>query len=90
MNLMRQSACLVFNPITIDYYASFFNCKHTVRRVILYDGRDLKLLVGCDQLLGPSGFYWCFSFAPDFQLCCLPSKGSSFARQNIASVSPRF
>ena len=26
LNVMRQSACLVFNPITVDYYAAFFNC----------------------------------------------------------------
>ena len=24
--VMRQSACLVFNPITVDNYAAFFNC----------------------------------------------------------------
>ena len=27
LNVMRQSACLVFNPITVDNYAAFFNCK---------------------------------------------------------------
>ena len=26
LNVMRQSACLVFNPITADNYAAFFNC----------------------------------------------------------------
>ena len=26
INLMRQSACLVFNPITGNYFASLFNC----------------------------------------------------------------
>ena len=26
LNVMRQSACLVFNPIVLDYYAAFFNC----------------------------------------------------------------
>ena len=26
LNVMRQSACLVFNPITVDNYAAFFNC----------------------------------------------------------------
>ena len=26
LNVMRQSACLVFNPIMVDNYASFFNC----------------------------------------------------------------
>ena len=26
LNVMRQSLCLVFNPIMIDNYAAFFNC----------------------------------------------------------------
>ena len=26
LNVMRQSACLVINPITIDGYAELFNC----------------------------------------------------------------
>ena len=26
LNVMRESACLVFNPITVDNYAAFFNC----------------------------------------------------------------
>ena len=65
LNVMRQSACLVFNPIMVDNYAAFFNC--TPR---LYDGPDLKLfiLVGAGAsclLLGPPGSNWCISFAPE-------------------------
>ena len=26
LNVMKQSACLVINPITIDNFAAFFNC----------------------------------------------------------------
>ena len=26
LNVMRQSACLDFNPIMVDNYAAFFNC----------------------------------------------------------------
>ena len=26
LNVMRQSACLVFNPIMVGHYAAFFNC----------------------------------------------------------------
>ena len=26
LNVMRQSACLVFNPIIVDNYDAFFNC----------------------------------------------------------------
>ena len=31
LNVMRQSACLVFSPITVDDYASFFNCTRVGR-----------------------------------------------------------
>ena len=31
LNVMRQSACLVLNPIMVDNYAAFFNCT-PVRR----------------------------------------------------------
>ena len=30
-NVMRQTACLVFNPIIVDGYASLFNCTTAVR-----------------------------------------------------------
>ena len=30
LNVMRQSACLVFNPIMVDNYAAFFNCTPVV------------------------------------------------------------
>ena len=26
LNVMRQSACLAFNPITVDGYSTLFNC----------------------------------------------------------------
>ena len=54
LNVMRQSACLVINPIMVYGYAAVFNCTPV-------DGPDLKLfiLVGCDRsfrlLLGPPG-----------------------------------
>ena len=31
LNVMRQSACLVFNPIMVDIYAAFFNCTSVGR-----------------------------------------------------------
>ena len=31
LNVMRQSACLVFNPIIVDNYAAFFNCRPVSR-----------------------------------------------------------
>ena len=60
LNVMRQSACLLINPITVDGFAALFNCT-PVDRVSDYDGPDLKLfiLVGSDRsfrlLLGPPG-----------------------------------
>ena len=31
LDIMRQTACLVINPIIVDGYASLFNCTTTVR-----------------------------------------------------------
>ena len=31
LNVMRQSACLVINPITVDNFAALFNCTHVDR-----------------------------------------------------------
>ena len=31
LNVMGQSACLVFNPIMVDNYAAFFNCTSVGR-----------------------------------------------------------
>ena len=31
INIMRQSACLVFNPITVNNFASLFNCTSVGR-----------------------------------------------------------
>ena len=46
LNVMRQSACLVFNPITVDNYAAFFTELHAGGSgVRLYDGPDLKLFI---------------------------------------------
>ena len=42
LNVMRQSACLVFNPITVDNYAALHAGGSGVR---LYDGPDLKLFI---------------------------------------------
>ena len=60
LNVIRQSACLVINPITVDGYAALFIARRWIGRQ-LHDGPDLKLfiLVGWDRsfrmLLGPPG-----------------------------------
>ena len=74
LNVMRQSACLVFNQVIVDNYAAFFNCTPVGRasdsmRAQTYRYMYLFSLVWAGAsclLLGPSGFNWCFSFAPDF------------------------
>ena len=56
LNVMRQSACFVINPITVDGYAAIFNCTPVDRAS---DSLKLFILVGCDRsfrlLLGPQG-----------------------------------
>ena len=43
INIMRQSACLVFNPVTVNNFASLFNCGGSGVR--LNDGPDIKLFI---------------------------------------------
>ena len=73
LNVMRQSACLVFNPIMVDNYAAatFFNCKPVGRAsdsmMVPTESYSFSM-VGAGAsclLLGPPGSNWClFSFAP--------------------------
>ena len=68
LNVMRLSACLVFNPIMVDNYAAFFNCTPVGQASRLYDGPDLKLfiLVGWDRsflsVAWPTGVQLVFFF----------------------------
>ena len=43
MHIMRQSGCLVINPITVDNFAALFNCTAVDRASdpMTYDGPDL-------------------------------------------------
>ena len=59
INVMRQSACLVFNPITVDYYAAFFKCTPVGRAS---DSMLVGAGVSC-LLLSPQGFNRRFSLA---------------------------
>ena len=61
LNVMRQSACLVFNPNMVDNYAAFFTCT-PVGRASDYDGPDLKLFI----LVG---------WGPELLVCCLAHRG---------------
>ena len=44
LNVMRQSACLVINPITVDGYAALFNCTPVDR--------------ASDSMMAPTYFSW--------------------------------
>ena len=45
LNVMRQSACLVFNPITVDNFTAFFDCTPVGRASDSYDGPEIKLFI---------------------------------------------
>ena len=64
INIMRQSACLVFNPITVNNLASLFNCTPGGSGVRLDDGADIKLFI----LVG---------LGRSFFVCCLAHQGST-------------
>ena len=72
LNVMRQSACSVFNPIMVDNFAAFYNCT-PVGRASDYDGPDIKLfiLVGWGwsflSVAWPTGAQHVFFFCSGFQ-----------------------
>ena len=69
---MRQSACLVFDPVVVGDCAAFFDCGLVSRAsvsVVAPAWGCSVWLVGTGAsclLLGPPGLNWCFSFAPGF------------------------
>ena len=92
---MRQSTCLVFNPITVNNFASLFNCTPVGRASDSMMAPDIKLfiLVG----LGRSFFVCCLSHrgstvgfysAPVFQRCCSTPRGSPGVDRNTFLSSP--
>ena len=65
INIMPQSACLVFNPITVKNFASLFNCTPVCRASdSVSDGPDIKLFI----LVG---------WGRSFFVCCLAHRGST-------------
>ena len=65
INVMRQSACLVINPITVDNFASLFNCTRW-SCIRLNDGPNIKL-VDLFKLVGTGHSL----------VCCLVIRGST-------------
>ena len=91
---MRQSACLVFNPIMVNNFASLFNCTPVGRasdsmmtrhKAIYFSWLGPEL---CCPLLGPPGFNCWISFAPVFQWCCSTPQGSPGVGSNTFLSSP--
>ena len=60
LNVMRQSACLVFNPITVDNYAAFFNCTPVGR--------------ASDSTMAPKAIHFSW-LGPELLVCCLAHRG---------------
>ena len=62
VNVMRHTACLVFNSITVNTFAALFNCTLAGRASRLNDGSRLKTFdeIGCGLMiclwLGLPGF----------------------------------
>ena len=50
LNVMRQSTCLVINPITVDGYATLFNCTPVKRASDSMMARPKAIHLSC---LGP-------------------------------------
>ena len=66
LNVMRQSACLVFKPIMVDNYAAFFNCTPVGRpsdsmmarhKAIHFSLLGSELLVCCLAHRGSTGVF---------------------------------
>ena len=64
INIMRQSACLVFNPITGNNFASLFNCTPVGRASDSMMAPYIKLFI----LVG---------LGRSFFVCCLAHRGST-------------
>ena len=59
LNVMRQSACLDFNPITVDNYAAFFNCTPVGR--------------ASDSMMAPTELFILVGFGRSFFSVALPT-----------------
>ena len=87
LNVMRQSACLVFNQIMVDNYAAFFNCTPVGRssdsmmapprlKAIHFSWLGPELLVCCLAHRGRTGVFFCSGVNRLFGAQRSPSSGS--------------
>ena len=72
LNVMRQSACLVFNPITVDNFAALFSCTSVDR--------------ASDSMMAPTGAQLMIFFASEFQWWCLAVQGFPTVTQHVVSA----
>ena len=63
INIMRQSARLVFNPITVNNFASLFNCTPVGR--------------ASDSMMAPTKLFILVGLGRSFFVCCLAHRGST-------------
>ena len=63
LNVMRQSACLVINPVTVDGYATLFNCMPVDR--------------ASDSMMAPTKSYSFYLVEIGTFICCLVHRGST-------------
>ena len=85
---MRQSACLVFNPITVNNFASLFNLHAGGSGVRLDDGSDIKLfiLVGLGRSFSvawPTGVQWLVFFCSSVPVVLFGTPGISGRSQHV-------
>ena len=91
LNVMRQSACLVINPITVDGYAALFNCTPVDRAS---DSMMVPTLSYSFYLVGTGAFVCCLVhraqliifFCFRFSVVLFESQGSPSVMQHIVSV----
>ena len=93
INIMRQSACLVFNPITVNNFASLFNCTPVGRASDSMMARHKAIhfsWLGPELfciLLGPPGLNCFFFFCSSVPVVLFDTPGISRGRsQHFVSV----
>ena len=92
INIMRQSACLVFNPITINYFASLFNCTLVGRASdSMMVPTYLFQLVGAgafSPVACPTGVQLLVFFCSSVSVGCSTPQGSPGVGRNTFLSSP--
>ena len=73
LNVMRQSASLVINPITVYNFAALFNCTPVDRSL--------------DYMMAPKAIHFSW-LGPElsFVACCLADQGFPSVTQHVVSV----